>query len=162
MKINDQELTEEQTNKLKECLPELFPSKYKPKHGEEYCYVSNSGRVFYKKWSNEDTIGNDIFSIGNVFSTKEEAEEEIKYRKALTTIKHYILDNFGEWKPDWEDEGQSKYFIYYDHTDKRFDYNGSYFFQEIMPSFLYLQSDGQCEQLIKDCETELKIVCGVE
>ena len=157
MKINDQELTEEQTNKLKKCLPELFSSKYRPNVGDRVWTLSDISYIWQNSLGDKRRLAS-----GNIFLTPTEYEKELEYRKALTTIKHYILDNFGEWKPDWEDEGQRKYFIYYDHKHKQLGYNWSYFFQEIMPSFLYLQSDGQCEQLIEACETELKIVCGVK
>lgn len=157
MQINTNNLTTEQLNKLKETLPELFKKNRMPAKGDGYWYISGTASQSY--WDN-DSIDKDRLEVGNVFLTKEEAEKELEYRKALTTIRNYISDNFEDWTPDWSDRRQYKFYIVYEHETKRFMESNAVICQDFLP-FRYLKTKEQCNQLIKDCEAELRIVMGV-
>ncbi|PKY89717.1 hypothetical protein CYJ57_03135 [Falseniella ignava] len=75
-------LIEEFEARLKEVKDKY--EKIKPKLGytETYWYIHNDGRVFSDFWGDTQPEHN-IFAIGNVFKTKEEAEFEVERRKVL-------------------------------------------------------------------------------
>ena len=79
-------LIEEFEKRLKEVKDKY--EKIKPKLGytETYWYIHNDGRVFSDFWSDTQPEHN-IFAIGNVFKTKEEAEFEVERRKVLHELK---------------------------------------------------------------------------
>ena len=90
------ELFEEFEARLKEVKDKY--EKIKPKLGytETYWYIHNDGRVFSDFWSDTQPEHN-IFAIGNVFKTKEEALFEVEKRKVLHELKQlgreFILDH---------------------------------------------------------------------
>ena len=93
----------------------------------------------------------------NVYLNKSDCIKQIAKNKALNKIKTFIKDNFEEFLPDWEDEDENKYSIYYDYEDEEWDYysNGNFRELTLLP---FLKSEKQAEQLIKDCRKELDIL----
>ena len=79
-------LIEEFESRLKEVKDKY--EKIKPKLGytETYWYIHNDGRVFSDFWSDTQPEHN-IFAIGNVFKTKEEADFEVERRKVLHELR---------------------------------------------------------------------------
>lgn len=75
---------------------------------QEYFYIDSRGNIEYSRneW-NEDVV-EDRKLIGNYFGTKEEAEKYLKYLKARVIIKEDTKD----FKPDWSDDEQPKYYGY--------------------------------------------------
>ena len=88
--INDIEieLTQEQIEKLN-------PKKdLKPKYGDRYWYINTIGGIVEGIWFNEE-CDNRRFNFGNVFKTKKDAENYIRFRKTEHKIKEWrdINDN---------------------------------------------------------------------
>lgn len=82
----------------------------------EYYYVIDVGHVGYLEDGNyrpNDTLGR--IEIGNIFKTQEEAEKYLKYLKAKEVIKQ---DTKG-FKPNWNNENESKYYGYWDSKDNK-------------------------------------------
>lgn len=54
---------------------------------------------------------NRYFSQGNVFPTEEAAELEAERRNLLTRFRSFRDECNGNWKPDWENRNEYKYYI---------------------------------------------------
>ena len=53
---------------------EEIPTKWKPKEGQEYWYVSSDGNVSLMRWR-DNALCNFYFEFGNCFPTKQAASE---------------------------------------------------------------------------------------
>lgn len=81
---------------------------FKPRCGEEYYSLDNSGKPFKTKCFNGGADGN--YAIGNCFATTKEAEFAAEKQKVLTELKRYALEH-NECEIDWENLKQMKYSI---------------------------------------------------
>lgn len=125
-----------------------------PKIMDTYWFIDSYNENVPSSWS-DNYIDKQRLSNHNVYLTEEACNKQIAKNNALNKIKTYILDNFGEWEPDWSDTEQQKWYIYYDYLNKRFYAIGTWFGKSIC-LIPYLKSLEQASQLIKDCEKELK------
>jgi len=130
----------------------------KPKIEErtKYWFIDEVNKKQLSLWEN-DNIDNKRLKNHNVYLTEAECDKQIAKNEALNKIKTYIKDNFEEFLPDWEDEDENKYSIYYDYEDEEWDYysNGNFRELTLLP---FLKSEKQAEQIIKDCKKELDIL----
>lgn len=55
-----------------------------------------------------------LYEIGLLFYTEEEVEQFIKEQTLIKKIKCWAKEQQGDWKPDWSDVNECKYYIYYD------------------------------------------------
>lgn len=56
-----------------------------PKDGDLYSVISTRGKAFEHIWQ-EDFFDHDVFDVGNIFKTKEEAEFEVERLKVLREL----------------------------------------------------------------------------
>jgi len=155
------ELSEESIKALKEAFKEEKPvESLKPKMGEKYFLLGSGGVYGTCRWDSDDAYIY-AYSQGNVFLSKEAVEKERDKRTAIMRVREYIANNFGVFEPDWEDQNQRKYTYFYDHDCVAFDCDYAWADQEYSP-FGYLRTYEDAQQLIKDCETDLKIIFEVE
>ena len=60
----------------------------------------------------------------------------------------------GDWKPDWENQRQKKYYIYYDHENKIFKFGHCYYMNE---GIIFFSSEENAQKAIELIgEEELK------
>lgn len=84
---------------------------WKPKYHYTYYTINKHGNIIYQTWSNDEyDIG--AYELGNVFRTKEGAEEELNRRKILTKWKRLSIEA-GEDKNPW-DGNNEHFFMYFD------------------------------------------------
>ena len=83
MKIK--ELSEE-IERLKE---EKENEAWKPKGGDKYWTISHTGYVVQVRWMGDESE-DDIYAIGNVFHTKEEAEFRVEQIKVEAELRRFI------------------------------------------------------------------------
>jgi len=124
--------------------------------GTEYWYVDVDNEKDRYRWNN-DNYDNNILKNHNLYLNVEDCDKQIAKNEALNKIKTYIKDNFEEFLPNWDDENEDKYNLYYDYEDEEWDYcsNGNFRELFLLP---FLKSDEQVEQVIKDCKKELDIL----
>lgn len=96
----------------------------------EYYYVIDVGHVGYLEdgsYRPNDTLGR--VKIGNIFETREKAEEYLAYLKAKEIIKQ---DTKG-FKPNWRDKDEDRFMGCWDFKRKRalFDYGDAFKTPEI-------------------------------
>ena len=80
------------------------------KHGDKYYYIQSSGDVFLGYYDGIEA-DNRYFSQGSTFPTKQAALLEAKRRNLLTRFKSFRDECNGDWKPDWKNAYENKYFI---------------------------------------------------
>lgn len=94
-----------------------------PEIGDYYWFIEGYGNIANAYWNGTD-VDKTRFECGNAFWTFEEAEKELKRRKAYVVLK----EDMKGFKPNWEDPRTDKYHVFYTH-DKKYlgvDYNYCY------------------------------------
>lgn len=105
-------LMEEELNR-----PEVF--KHFPSEGDKYYYYVTTGIICINNSSSDDLKV-------NAYKTWEEAKKAYNKAVAVEKVKRKLLELQGDWKPDWTNEKEEKYFIQYDHYKRSF-----------IPTFVY-------------------------
>ena len=110
-------------NRRLELLEQLELEKAKQKieipfkAGNEYFVIQKSGRVTSQYWT-ALPYHSDIFLQGNAFHSEKEAKRECKRRILLTKFRQFRDKCNGDWKPDFDNFGESKYYIIFTHRKK--------------------------------------------
>lgn len=91
------------------------------------------------------------------FSTKEELEKQMQYIEAMSYIRTYIANNFGEWKPNWRDDDERKWVPVYNASREIWISLSEEHLNRPQP-YPYLQTKEMCNQFHKDCEPQLNIL----
>lgn len=97
------ELLEEPTSSIR----------WKPKKGETYWWYNLIGLVNSYTWSGDE--GDEaLYAFGNTYRTKAECQKAIDRQKAIATLQHSST-----FEPDWSDQEQVKYTVYYNCYEER-------------------------------------------
>jgi hypothetical protein len=159
-----QELTERieksqtELNELKEELEKLHKKPYEisyPKDGEKIYYISHYfGQV--KEWG--FNISNEadkyLYDIGLYFDTKEEAEQFLKEQTLIKKIKCWTKEQQGDWKPDWSDLDECKYYIEPLHFNKKIRWDKCWA-QDKLPKLPYFKSEEIAQACIDEFGDEI-------
>lgn len=142
-----------------------------PKIGEKYYYIND--------WWNlhndyEDAIRTDtreeyetediIFVMNKVSRTLEEAVEHYKFLKVEAELKLAIAKLNEEWTPDWNNENQRKFYIYYNHSNNKLYIHSAYSEQRTSneSSLLFLKDSESTRFIIENYKKQLLIYFGAE
>lgn len=136
--------------------------------GKEAYWEPDIGEIYFApsdlaiEWENE----NQPFDICMIkqwlaFRTKEECEEWMDKQRAITRIKKFCVNTFGKYEPDWKNDREDKYTIFYDTKHNGFLVTSAIFSidAKIIP---YLRTEEDVLTLIKEMESDLKIVFGIK
>lgn len=94
----------------------------------EISYPKDEARVYYPNHF-DGQINKSIFNVDSnadkslykknlMFDTREEAEQFIKEQTLIKKIKCWAKEQQGDWKPDWSDINQRKYYVNIDRFNK--------------------------------------------
>lgn len=133
------------------------------KKGDEYWILSSFGSIQKMEWTN-NLFDELALMQGNTFPTQESIELEIKRRNLLTRFKAFKDECNGDWKADWTNGFEDKFFISFnifsDNIDVRFArvVNSFYIFgyfknKEDAERAIDLFGD-EIKELFVDCEGE--------
>ncbi|WP_049555219.1 MULTISPECIES: hypothetical protein [unclassified Granulicatella] len=79
-------------------------------NGNEYYLLKSSGDFQKMEWTNH--LFDELSLIqGNIFTTEEAVNLEVKRRKLLTRFRAFRDECNGDWNPDWKSHLDSKYYI---------------------------------------------------
>lgn len=144
------------------------PKRWKPKAGQMYfgIVIEGSMPMFTSLWSDDET-DNFRYSMGNCYQTEEEAQKAkntgwIAKLQAEVRIEDYILENGLDNDMDWEDKSQEKHAIYYDYLNVCFKRTSFYSYCKENPYSLYFSNEADRNNLLENCEEDLKILWGVK
>lgn len=123
--------------------------KEQSKRGDKYWYFCNGWEVEY---------GYNITDIDKALCYPTEADC-IKARDkmlALYRIKTYVEEQWGEFIPNWSNDMQEKYFIYYCAYNKKYEID--YVYHRYETNQIYLEKLEHCKEIIEKFKDDLDIL----
>lgn len=144
--------------KLKEMKAEIdrlengWEMKCPYKDGDKTWVIYSYGDVDSSFWfhSSED---NARFKSGNIFPTKQAAELEAKRRNLLTRFRSFRDECNGNWKFNWDDTLDNKYFLKIRNGDFSIDY---YVETNMFHTFGYFKNKQDAQRAIDLFGDEIK------
>lgn len=142
---------EEQIKELKEQIAKLEAkmkesketkvSRWKPENDNIYWHITTGGNFRCWEWENDD-IDEFRYLTQNCFKTEEEAEEHKKEIETYFKFKNYVEKHSEPL--NWNDDSQTKFFIYFNYNAQSVRFSDSYFCRK--QGTIYASS----EQILKD------------
>ena len=122
-------------------------------NGDTHYCLQPSGDVFQDCWEGIEA-DNKYFSQGNTFPTEQAAKLEAKRRNLLTRFRAFRDECNGDWKPDWRNHSDRKYYILYGENRILSQiYAGTV---NDFPLFGYFKNESDCEKAIELFGDEIK------
>ena len=129
---------------------------------DTYVYVVLTDGVIDKIQWNDGSYVRNVYDLGKVFYTREEAEQHVKREKAIRKVTDRIKELNDGWYPDWNNSEQHKWiFDYYNHRE------GYVLFsdvttRQIFESKFYMESVDTCRTVLRELDDEIRLILGVE
>lgn len=89
---------------------------------EEYFCLHIDGEIIQNLWSG-GPFDECVYKQGHVFKNREEARKERDKREILMRFNQFRDKCNGDWKPDWEDKSEDKFFILFNHESSELKSN---------------------------------------
>ncbi len=96
---------------------------------------------------------------GNVFKTREEAEKEAEYRAAKFRLNAKMRELEGDWKADWYDYAQNKYWFCY--SSSNYIEKGAFAIVKVLEDWRYSNKE-TIKWVIENMAEDIKTVLRVE
>lgn len=115
-----QKQIEELAKKTQELQKELELEKQKteieyPFHFKGECWQLRIDGLVKEDWWSSSGYDRNCYQQGNMFTTQQEAIKERERRILLTRFRQFRDKCNGDWKADWEDKSEDKFFILFNH-----------------------------------------------
>lgn len=81
---------------------------------EEYFCLHIDGEIIQNFWSG-GPFDEGVYKQGHAFKNRQEARKERDKRELLMRFKQFRDKCNGDWKPEWEDKSEDKFFIFFNH-----------------------------------------------
>lgn len=101
------------------------PPKSWPQMGDEYWHLDTWGRGWEGAWEGAG-FDTDRRSMGNIFRTEQEALDHARRLR----IEAELRRRAGGFKPDWGDDNQEKWCVYFDHDSNQLRWRSYLFSQQ--------------------------------
>lgn len=125
------------------------------KEGDEYWGLNSDGSVSKLTWDNH-SIDQSVLMLGNAFSTSKEAILEADRRVLLHRFKMF-RDKYNDgWEPDWTDDGEGHFYIYYDYEFEEMKVYTDCGTEKGFQLFGYFEYEEYCEKAIELFGDEIK------
>ncbi len=151
--IEDIEAMREKLASMEKQLNEPEKIKHFPSEGDVYYFYTFVGTVC------RNIASNDKLKI-SVYKTEKETQNAYNKAVAVEKVKRRIIELQDDWQPDWTDDDERKFYIFYHHTNKSFrsvDWNISQY-STLIP---YIKSEQIAETIINEMENELKVIFDI-
>ena len=126
---------------------------WKPKIGQRYFYIDD-GYVFSDVWI-DSRVDNRRYMAGAIYCAEADAKKALERQIAITTL---MRDS--NFEPDWSNNDQNKWTVYYNHNDKELLVEATAFLQ--YPSAIYFDTYDSIKKSIKNHKKEWLIYLNVE
>lgn len=136
---------------LKSEVEEEFEHPFKKY--EQYWLVDSQGDVNVFRWDSE-FFDQPRYEQGHIFKTKQEAERERDKRALLTRFRQFRDKCNGDWKPDWNDMEEGKYYIVIHSTIGQCHVEEA-LLENAMSQFGYFKNLNDCLRAIQLFEDEI-------
>lgn len=110
---------EEQIQALKTMVSENEKI-WAPSNGEQYYTIGQDFNVSPQIWNNHP-LDKQAYRAFNYFKTEERAEQVVKKLKRLLKLEHYHDMFCPDYVPDWNNEKEVKYYMYFDNLANKWD-----------------------------------------
>lgn len=121
-------------------------------NGDEYYLLKSSGDFQKMEWTNH--LFDELSLIqGNIFTTEEAVNLEVKRRKLLTRFRAFRDECNNGWKPDWGSLIDNKYFIFLSKNEIRV---GVSCYTNPLSEFGYFKHFNDCKKAIGLFGDEIK------
>lgn len=127
---------------------------YPFEENESYWLVDSKGKIV-RSWWYEDSIDTTRYEMGNAFFTEEAAQKEKERRILLTSFRQFRDKCNGDWKPDWNNIHEGRYYIHLYPTKGECSI-GQDVFQDSMPQFGRFKNVDDCLRAIELFGDEIK------
>ena len=154
---------EELTEKVQKLMEEIETFKQKEKaeefeypfeDKEEYWSVGVNGGINHLPWTGIE-FDTKRYEQGHVFKTEQEAIRERDKRTLMTRFRQFRDKCNGDWKPNWINNQEQKYFMRYFSGCKSCDV--TYCVQgDLFSSFGYFKSPDDCKRAVELFGDEIK------
>lgn len=141
-------------NNFDEWFEKIKETGWKPKTGDTYRYINSDGIILLSRWSNDD-LDNARYEIGNCYRTDKETEYAKRVQIARTIIKRS-----SDFKPDWNDDNQEKWYVTYDHSEECLCAERCFVLNN--GAIVYYKTIEGTEQVMEDLEPDYLLHFGVE
>ena len=141
-------------NILKDWFEEIKEGSWEPEEHDSYYYLYCDGDVERDIWEGTN-MDKEHYAIGNVFRSREEAEKAVEWLKA----RKVLMGDTKGFEPDWVDETQTKWYVYWDHEEGYLDVRCTHNMQTHQ---LYFATKKDAHSSIYEHGEEWKIYLGVE
>lgn len=126
---------------------------WKPKIGQRYFYIDD-GYVFSDVWI-DSRVDNRRYMAGAIYCAEADAKKALERQIAIT-----MLMRDSNFEPDWSNNDQNKWTVYYNHNDKELLVEATAFLQ--YPSAIYFDTYDSIKKSIKNHKKEWLIYLNVE
>lgn len=154
---------EELEEKVKELMKEIETLKQKEKaeefeypfeDKEEYWLVDVKGEIKHIPWTDVE-FDTKRYEQGHIFKTEQEAIRERDKRTLMTRFRQFRDKCNGDWKPEWINNQECKYFMGYLAESK--SYEVAYCERgDVFSSFGYFKNKDDCKRAIELFGDEIK------
>ena len=128
---------------------------------DTYVYVVLTDGVIDKIQWNDGSYVRNVYDLGKVFYTREEAEQHVKREKAIRKVTDRIKELNDGWYPDWNNDEPKYHFNSYNYFDNSM-FIAYYFYTQSYPNSYYMKSEEIAEQIRNEMFDDIKLMLGVE
>ncbi len=112
-----------------------------PKHWDKFWYIDSGGNIQTNYFDAGVEWKYELITVGNVFRTYEAAE----HRRKQMIVTQKLRDIRGNWKPDWNDKKQKKWFLFY---SQETGFDTDWTISQITPCVIYMPDQESAERAI--------------
>ena len=126
---------------------------WKPEVEEKYFYIGNTletGKYFNGGYPVDDKL----ITVGNCFRTKERAEQVAKKMRLLLQLEQLHDQLCPDYEPDYEDDDEVKFFVYFGHSQGRYDISRSISWEN--PCLVAFHTEENAEKAAKILNKEMR------
>ena len=151
--MEDIEAMREKLASMEKQLNEPEKIKHFPSEGDVYYFYTFVGTVC------RNIASNDNLKI-SVYKTEKETQNAYNKAVAVEKVKRRIIELQGDWKPDWTDNDERKFYILYHHTNKSFR-SVDWVISHYNTSIHYMKDLKIAKTIIEEMEDELKLIFDI-
>ena len=141
-------------NNFDEWFEKVEEADWKPKKGDEYWTVYEEGSISKSTW-NDDCVDKGRYRMGNCHRTEDDAKHAKEVQIARTKI-----EQSSDFKPDWNDDNQEKWYVAYDHSEECLCVERCFVLNN--GAIVYYKTIEDTEQAMEDLEPDYLLHFGVE
>lgn len=149
IKINNKDVEIELTPEQVKAITKANKNKFEIDYEKDGYYVNYYGDLYTSKCNHED-----IKEFGAYRKTEElaqRASDAMRARNRLEELVHWLEP---DWKPDWNDDNQGKYYVYYSYSFGLFDIGCKNTFRGIGTVYMSEQTARKIRNALNNGELE--------